>query len=372
MATEFRLDRFYRINRRLFVWVAILWLIYALRDFFALIFVTFLLSSFTLPLIDYLQRETRVPRRLIIVVTYLLITLGLAGIFWYVVPRVVDEAFGVAAELGAIQTKILKVKDDVKESYPAMAPMVDRYIDKEQVSQHLRDLATQVQPWLQKSAKLALKMVTTILLSLLFSFLIVLDLSRLSAEVRRLERSRLHDMYQESAQPVVRFAAVLARAFRAQAMIAVVNTCLTLIGFLILGLPKVALLTIIVFFFSFVPVLGVFISTVPAVLVAINVAGYGMAFGVIVLVTIIHLIEAYILNPIIYGRHLHLNPVIVLLILFAGHHFFGMWGMLLGVPVTCYFLYDVFGVPREDEGINNYGVENSGPSDPVAGASPPA
>lgn len=351
MATEFRLDRFYRINRRLLLWVAIVWLVYMLRDFFALIFVTFLLSSFTLPLIDYLQRETRVPRRVIIISTYFLILLGLVGLTWYVVPRVVDEAFGVAAELGMIQTKILKVKDDLKESYPAVAPMVDRYVDKEQVSQYLRELTTQVQPLLQKSAKLAVQTISTVLLSLLFSFLVVLDLTRLIAEVRRLERSRLHDLYQESAQPVVRFAAVLARAFRAQAMIAAVNTCLTLIGFLILGLPKVALLAIVVFFFSFVPVLGVFISTVPAALVGINAGGYGMALGVIVVVTIIHLIEAYVLNPFIYGQHLKLNPVIVLLILFVGHHYFGMWGMLLGVPVSYYVLYDVFAVPREDEAV---------------------
>jgi predicted PurR-regulated permease PerM len=173
----------------------------------------------------------------------------------------------------------------------------------------------------------------------------VLDLSRLTQELKRFEQSRLHDFYRESAEPVVRFASVLARAFRAQAMIALTNTVLTLLGFWIIGLKNALLLGTIVFFFSFIPVLGVFISTTPAVLVALNQGGLSLAFLVIIVVTIIHLIEAYVLNPLIYGHHLKLNPVLVLIILFVGHHFFGLWGMLLGVPVSYYFIHYVFGVP---------------------------
>ena len=63
------------------------------------------------------------------------------------------------------------------------------------------------------------------------------------------------------------------------------------------------------------------------------------------LVVFIHLLEAYLLNPMIYGRHLKLNPVLTLIILFVGYHAFGLWGMLLGVPVARYFIHDVLGVP---------------------------
>ena len=39
------------------------------------------------------------------------------------------------------------------------------------------------------------------------------------------------------------------------------------------------------------------------------------------------------------------NPVLTVMILYAGYHVFGLWGMLLGVPVARYFLHDVLGVP---------------------------
>jgi len=341
---NFRLDQFYRINRRALIWATILFLLYIMRDFFALVFLTFLVVSFTLPAIDYFQRRTRLPRTVIIVILYLLILAGLVGWGYYVIPRVVREATTVAGELENIQQALLRIRDKLSHEYPALAPFFERF-QKDDLENALSQWSGEIRPILQKSAKLAFTATSTLLLSLLFSFLIVLDLTRLTHELKRLEHSRLHDFYRESAEPVVRFASVLARAFRAQAMIAVTNTILTLIGFWLLGLKNTLLLSTIVFFFSFIPVLGVFISTAPAVLVALNQAGFTLAIWVIVVVTLIHLIEAYVLNPLIYGHHLKLNPVVVLIILFVGHHFFGLWGMLLGVPVTYYVLHYVIGVP---------------------------
>jgi predicted PurR-regulated permease PerM len=341
---EFRQDPFYQINRRALIWAAILFILYVMRDFFALVFLTFLLVSFTLPVIDYFQRSTRIPRTVIIVILYLLILAGLVGWVYYVIPRIIAEATSVASELESIKNAILQMRDNISHHYPGLAPLLDRW-GKEDMEQLLSQASAEIRPILQKSAKLAFAAVSTILLSLLFSFLIVLDLSRLTQELKRFEQSRLHDFYRESAEPVVRFASVLARAFRAQAMIALTNTVLTLLGFWIIGLKNALLLGTIVFFFSFIPVLGVFISTTPAVLVALNQGGLSLAFLVIIVVTIIHLIEAYVLNPLIYGHHLKLNPVLVLIILFVGHHFFGLWGMLLGVPVSYYFIHYVFGVP---------------------------
>src|SRR5690606_19493315 len=103
-------------------------------------------------------------------------------------------------------------------------------------------------------------------------------------------------------------------AIKAQATIAVVNTVLTLIGLLLLGIPLVAMLTVIVFVCSFIPVLGVFISTTPIVLVALNAGGPMLSLAAVAMVVVIHTVEAYLLNPIIYSRHLKLNPVFTLII----------------------------------------------------------
>ena len=33
------------------------------------------------------------------------------------------------------------------------------------------------------------------------------------------------------------------------------------------------------------------------------------------------------------------------MILLLAYHGFGLWGMILGIPVAHYFIHDVFGVP---------------------------
>jgi predicted PurR-regulated permease PerM len=185
----------------------------------------------------------------------------------------------------------------------------------------------------------------TMLLSLLFSYLILIDLNRLKSGISRLRNSKLGDFYEEAAPPIGRFGILLGRAIEAQAAIAVVNTVLTLVGLLLLGIPLVAMLSVVVFVCSFVPVLGVLISTTPIVLVALNTGGPGLALAAVVLVVVIHAIEAYLLNPLIYGRHLKINPVLTLIILYVGYHAIGVWGLLLGVPVARYFMHDVLGMP---------------------------
>ena len=54
---------------------------------------------------------------------------------------------------------------------------------------------------------------------------------------------------------------------------------------------------------------------------------------VILMVTGIHFVEAYVLNPAIYSAHLKLHPLLVLTVLVVAEHSLGVWGLLLaGAP----------------------------------------
>ena len=200
-------------------------------------------------------------------------------------------------------------------------------------------------------------------LALLFSYLILIDQARIKHGVMRLKNSRVGDFYEEAAPPIVRFGMLLGRAIEAQAAIAVLNTLLTLVGLLVLRIPLTAMLSVVVFVCSFVPVLGVLISTTPIVLVALNAGGFALSIGAIALVVVVHTVEAYLLNPLIYGKHLKLNPVLTLIILYVSYHAFGFWGLLLGVPLARYFIHDVLGVPYRDRGAPKRGATAPAPAE---------
>lgn len=95
------------------------------------------------------------------------------------------------------------------------------------------------------------------------------------------------------------------------------------LGVAMLGMSSaLAFLTLIVFLCSFIPVLGVFISSVPICLIALQTSGLTTMILAIIMITVIHLIEGYVLNPRIYGSYMRINPVIVLVILTVGAKLF--------------------------------------------------
>lgn len=51
------------------------------------------------------------------------------------------------------------------------------------------------------------------------------------------------------------------------------------------------------------------------------------------MLTVIHVIEGYILNPRIVGKSVSLPAPLVFIILFLAEHFMGVIGFFLGVPM---------------------------------------
>lgn len=113
--------------------------------------------------------------------------------------------------------------------------------------------------------------------SLLFSLIIMWDLPAIAKGVRSIgagsRRQWVRSLYGEVAPKVSSLALIMGRSFEAQALIAVVNTILTTLGMIALGLPGVVFLALFVLLCSFVPVAGFFLSTIPMMLVALTEYG---------------------------------------------------------------------------------------------------
>ncbi len=397
----FSFSEFYQRNRRVVIWVILFLLLWLLRDFFAVVFLTFVLAIIAVPLSEIGMRRLRLPQWVAVTVVYIGFLVVLASFVAFVVPSVVSQINQMIDNLPATEFTVIETKNKIVRNYPALREPINGFmrsalsderlqiVELELIGERQRLGLTEAEiaaaaesteeptgalaEYFNRQDQLLLNAVmavqfqrvrqyaptvtvalyratATTLLALLFSYLILIDLNRIKSGISRLRTSRVGDFYEEAAPPIARFGILLGRAIEAQAAIAVVNTVLTLMGMLLLGIPLVAMLSVIVFVCSFVPVLGVFISTTPIVLVALNAGGPGLSLAAVALVIVIHAIEAYVLNPLIYGRHLKLNPVLTLIILYVGYHAFGLWGMLLGVPVSRYFIHDVLGVPFRERG----------------------
>jgi len=176
------------------------------------------------------------------------------------------------------------------------------------------------------------------LVAILFSAIFLWDLPRIAQGVKSLRKSRARTAYLELAPRLGDFADVLGKSFEAQTMIALVNTSLTTLGLMLLGIPGIGFLSLVTLLCSFIPVAGVFVSTFPMLVLALSDCGLAKSGGVLLMVAGVHVVEAYVLNPQIYSAHLHLHPILVLVVLYVAEHMYGVPGLLLAVPVTVFLL----------------------------------
>lgn len=343
-----------RVLSRFIVWGMFFVALYLLRSFFLMIFLTFVFAYLQSHSVDSLAAYIK-PRIARVVLVGLFFLSVLVGIGFYIVPHVKHQAEGFIGDLPShiakLDQKIIETLNDYPQITKSLALDLNDPSQQQKFSptaELISDLFSNKEDGSGNPMKDALNTIRSLggkifgigsafLLSLLFSFLIVLDLPALTRSLVELEHTRLRFLYLEVAHSVYTFGSVLGKALEAQFFIACANTFLTAIGLYFLHLTdNLAFLSLIVFLCSFIPVAGVFISSIPIGLLALQAGGLWLMFLSIIMVVIVHMIEAYVVNPRIYGHHLRMNPVLVLIILTMGGKLFHVWGLLLGLPLCNY------------------------------------
>jgi predicted PurR-regulated permease PerM len=101
----------------------------------------------------------------------------------------------------------------------------------------------------------------------------------------------------------------------------------------ILGVPQPLLLAIVAAVADAIPVVGVVIATVPAVLLALTVSPL-VAGIVLALYLAYQQVENYLIVPRVYRGTLELHPFAVLIAVLVGAQLLGVLGVLLALPIA--------------------------------------
>ena len=102
----------------------------------------------------------------------------------------------------------------------------------------------------------------------------------------------------------------------------------------LLGIDYALLWGTLLFFFSFVPYIGIFLATIPPTLLALAEYGLGRALLVVVGITVINLMLENVLMPRMVGTNLSIAPSVVLVSFFFWTALLGPSGALLSVFAT--------------------------------------
>jgi predicted PurR-regulated permease PerM len=190
--------------------------------------------------------------------------------------------------------------------------------------------------------------------ALLLSIFICIDWPNLKRGFQRLRETWLRDVYDEMAPALSNLAELVGRSMHAQGLIALCNATMIFIALRFLGVEHEFLLSLATFVLCLVPTLGAAIALVMISVFALVQFGGGpmlalKAAGAVILVMIM---ESFVLSPRILGKMMELHPVLSIAILPVAQYFFGVWGLILAIPVSVYVIHVLIlrrGLPGKEE-----------------------
>lgn len=118
-----------------------------------------------------------------------------------------------------------------------------------------------------------------------------------------------------------------------QGLLCLIIGMLSLVAYLIVGLPNALVLALLAGVLEALPMIGPLLGAIPAALVALSI-GPDKLIWIIVTTIIIQQLENSLLVPRVMGKAVGVNPFVTLLAIFAFSSLFGIAGALMAIPMA--------------------------------------
>ena len=176
-----------------------------------------------------------------------------------------------------------------------------------------------------------IRLFVTGILGPVVAFYVLVDLPRLRRWAVRL----IPPTYRAEAAIVGReLSGVIGGYLRGQLLVALYVGSAVSLGMWLIDLPYWLVVGIVAGLTNLVPLLGPFVAGVLGASIALANGGIGFALLVVVVLTIVQQTDNHLISPLVMGQSVHVHPLIVLLALLVGGTLYGLFGLLIAVPVV--------------------------------------
>jgi len=303
----------------------VLYVVWRVRVVIRLVAISLFLALALIPVVDALAAKVRVPRALIILVVYVVLIVSVAVIGYVVVPSLVKE-------VGQLSHDAPRYAADLRQNatfrhydnrYHISTKLVD---DARRLPQLLGHLVGPLKDVTVQAASFIGQLVTVLALG----FLLLLH----GRQYVGLGLSLAGDRQERYRQVVTNINKAVADYVLGNIVISGLATIATWIVLSILGVPYALSLAFVVGFFDLIPLVG---ATLGAIVVAVATIGVDFPTATIIWLAFIIIwqrFEDYVIQPLVYGRTLRVNPIVTIVSVLAGAALLGILGALLAIPTA--------------------------------------
>lgn len=328
--------------------LAFLWVLDTTGSLLAPFILAFVLAYILDPLVDRVAARPRINRSIAIVLILVPALAGATALLVVALPalagqisELIDEAPALLARLEAwtraLDAGTLGIDLPLVDEEALLARLQE--LDEETVVGFLEARRADIagRAWsailgLGRGLGSILTVLGYVVLTPVLMFYLLRDYDRIVERVADLVPAQMRG---EAAGFFGEYDRLLSSYLRGQVSVAFIVGAITWLGLMALGFPYAFLLGVTVAVLGVVPYLGLVMSLIPAVLIALVSGNVLWSLGKVALVFgVAQGLEGAVISPRIVGDSVGLHPVWIVLALTLGGFFFGFVGLLIGVPLA--------------------------------------
>ena len=332
-------DRFIRWMLTAVVVIAVLLLMNYLSSVLLPFFVAWLLAYLIYPVVKFVQYRMHVPTRILsIAVTLLFMVAVIVGIFYLIIPPMIDQF----DKLSDVLTRYLHEKTHIA-NFPATIQQwinenknsIHEFFQQDDVTEAIRNAMPKVFSMIGQTASILLSVAAS-LITLLYLFFILLDYEKLASGFIKMFPKKSRPFWHALMNDVEH---EMNSYIRGQSLVALCIGILFCIGFTIIDFPMAIALGILIGILSLIPYVHGLAFIPMLILSLLKAADTGQNFWVIfasatAVFVIVQIITDMVLTPKIMGKAMGLNPAVILLSLSVWGALLGFLGLIIALPLS--------------------------------------
>lgn len=319
---------------RFILWMALSYSIYVMSEIVVSILVAVVIASSFEPVARFFAKY-KIPRGVSVGVSYLSIITILVGAVILFVPKIADDAAAFIKNLPTLlnSVQVFGFEAGLKD-VSAYISNISHDIDKGQILTVLKNFV---------SGAGSIAETTGVVIGNIVNFIIILVLSFYLAAQEKGVENFLKIITPKSYENYIiglwaRSQKKISRWAQGQMILSLMMAVLIYIPLAILGVPYAAMLACVAFLGELIPVVGMTLAMIPAVIIGLSTGGVTLAGMVFLVYFIVGQIENHIMYPKVMDRVVGVPSVVVIISIIVGAKVAGFWGMILAVPLASILL----------------------------------
>lgn len=307
--------------------ILVIWVLVQVLGIVLQVFLAFLLATALLPLVKRLQ-NSGIPKGIATTIVFVGLVAIIAGFFGIIVPPLVQQGQNMVDNA----PEYLERFEGIIERYPSINEQYLKLKDNGLGGEDGSSSGTPVVPVnqvLQISAGVVGRVADTFFV-LILTFYLMLEGDRSWTFLSRYFTPRLRYRIRRSYPEITR---VVSGYVIGQAINSITFGIFAFVTLQILGVPETLLLAVLAAVFDAVPIVGVPVATIPALLLALTVS-WQTAVIVLIAYTVYQQFENYVMVPRVFGNTLQVSSLSILVGVLVGGQLLGVIGIILSLPIT--------------------------------------